>query len=146
MYVPARPEDLWDFHIEHWYRHKTKFRHSRHHYTIDPSKFTAKEYRPTFSPNLGKWNIADEALYRYVNVWEEDNGTEIEDKYSYEMTKIKSTHFSGDLKLSIGLKNTKAENDYNLTTDKKETEKVTREVVVKRKDGSDFLGKVAIYY
>ncbi len=79
-------------------------------------------------------------------MWEEDNGTEIEDKYSYEMTKIKSTHFSGDLKLSIGLKNTKAENDYNLTTDKKETEKVTREVVVKRKDGSDFLGKVAIYY
>lgn len=83
VYVPARPEDLLDFHIEYWYRHKTRFRHSRHHYSIDPNKFTAKVYTPSFIPNLGKWNVAEESLYRYVNVWEEDKGTEIEDKYSY---------------------------------------------------------------
>lgn len=146
VYVPARPEEIWEFNIEYWYRHKTKFRHSRHHYSIDPEKFTAKEFNPTSIPNLGKWNIADEALYRYINIYEEDNGTEVEDKYSYEMAKVKSTHFSGDLKLSIGLKKVKVENDYNLTTNKSETETVKREVVVKRKDTSDFLGKVAIYY
>ncbi len=146
VYIPARPEDLWDFHIEYWYRHKTKFRHSRHHYTIDPNKFTAKEYTPTFVPDLGKWDISEEALYRYVNVWEEDKGTEVEDRYSYEMTKVKSTHFSGEVKLSIGLKKTNSEIDAKLTTDKSETEKVTREVVIKRKDSSDNLGKVSIYY
>lgn len=146
VYVPVRPEELWDFNIEHWYRHKTKFRHSRHHYTIHPEDFTAKDYTLTTPIALGKWDLSEEALYRYVSISEEDNGTEIEEKYTYDMTQVKSSHFEGDTKLSAGIGKISTSSSITVKVDNSETEKVTRQITVKKKDKSDELGKIQIYY
>lgn len=151
IFVAARPEELWNFNVSYWYRHKTKFRHSKHHYSIDVNNFTAKEFHPSTAIDLGKWHITEESLYRYFKIWEEDEGVEVSDRYTYDLTKMTSKNFKGDVKLSLGFgaaESNKNQFSASFSADitKTTTEKISKEVATKYTDKSDYLGKVAVYY
>lgn len=149
VYIPLKPSEIWNFNIERSYRHSTWFRRSKNTYRIDPNKFTSK---PVFLNaemiSLPKWNIADEAITRIVNISEEDDGSEITSQYTFEESRINSNNFKGDLKLGIGLLN-KILNigaggsvDITSTNTTKESKKIT----IKRTETSDILGSIKIYF
>ena len=147
IYVPLRPDEIWNFNLQRDYRHPTAFRHSKYTYTIDPNKFTAK--RCVFKQkelSLGKWNIAEEALFRYITIMEEDESTEITDTYSYETIKVHASKFSGDIKLEIGLGKNKASGGVSTEVSSSNTIKETKAATVKRNQSSDNLGNVRIYF
>ena len=90
LFRSLRPDEIWDFHIDYEYIHHTFFRHSKHIYKIDPNKFTAK--RVNLTPNrisFGKWHLAEESIYRYVTILEEDES--IENTYENEYETPSST-------------------------------------------------------
>lgn len=149
IYVPVRPDEIWNFNITPSKRHKTWFRHTKYTYKIDPDKFTAKDYFIPTPIDMGKWNIANESMYRYIRVSEEDDGEEITDKYSYEVIRMSSHNFKGSAKLNVGFgdgQKNSASGEFSSETTKQNTTKEIREVSIKKSNNSDFLGKVAIYY
>ena len=103
--VPAYPDDIWDFHIKTYYRHGTMWRHFKNTYTINPRDFTAKRYY--LNPgkaSLGKWDITQEGLSRYVSIYEEDDkGIESTETITHSFSRIKSNKFNGDVKVELGL-------------------------------------------
>ena len=156
VYVPVQPSDIWDFHeMEHReYRHSTMFRHSKYTYTIDINYFTPKRYYLPHPICLDRWDLREESLYRLITVYEEDDDSEYDYKTSYEVTKIKSNKFNGDVKMELGLGSTnngtnvngKVNNDYSIEVSNQNTTKTVKEETVKRKMGSDCLGTAKIYF
>lgn len=148
IYVPVKPSEIWNFNLGRRYRHSTGFRHSKYTYSIDPNKFTSKRYE--FSPyelSFGKWNLSEEALYRYVTILEEDESVEKTTTYQYEVTKMLSSKFNGDIKLELGLGDgKKITGGASTEATSTNTTKETRTVNVTRKEASDNLGSVRIYF
>ncbi len=146
VYIPLRPDEIWDFNLDVHYRHSTTFRHSKYTYRIDPNKFTSKDiYLADNTINLGKWDISEEALFRYVTISEEDESAEITETYTYDMSMALKKNFKGSTKVGIGLKSTGSigsETEVNETTTTRETKTYT----IKRKQKSDPLGVVKIYF
>lgn len=147
IYVPLTPDQIWTLEYDCSRRHPTKFRHTKYYYTIRPERFKAKDVFFANPIDLGKWNVAEEALYRYIRICEEDKGKEYEVKTTYDMTKANSSNFSGDVKLALGLGkvanvsggvSTSNTSSNSVTTSKTITEKWT--------EGADDLGKVKLYY
>lgn len=145
--ISARPEDLWNFNINCARRHKTKFRHTRYTYTIDESKFTAKEYFLDTPVELGNWNIKSESLYRHFVISEEDQQMQADFEYEVSNSFVKSNGSNVELKVGIGLSDggklettiTPKASDQNTTTSSKKV-KVTMSL------DSDVLGSVSAYY
>ncbi len=150
-YVSLTPDDLWTLSYTHTRKHKTWFHRSRHTYVVNVDKFESKDVILDKPVNLGKWNVAQESVYRYVKIREFDKGREISVKTTYEMDQMKSSSFSGDVKLELGF-GSKGGNkgtvgaDVNTKVDNTNTVKVTREVTEKWTENSDDLGLVQIYY
>lgn len=148
LMVPLKPEELWNFNMDRNYRHSTTFRHSKYTYKIDPRNFTAK--RHYFSKNLlslGKWNLAQESLTRYIHIQEVDPSQTIESVCEYEWTKVSNSKFKGEVKLSLGLgdgSNLNGEIGSEITNTNTTREKTT--VKVTRETKSDDLGGVTIYF
>lgn len=150
-YVSLTPDDLWTMSYTHTRKHKTWFHRSRHTYVINVDKFESKDVILKKPVNMGKWNIAQESIYRYVKIKEFDKGREISTKMTYEMDKMKSSSFSGDYKLTLGLgkdngTHASGSADWNTKSDNTNTVKVTKEITEKWTEESDDLGLVQIYY
>lgn len=147
IYIPVKPSEIWNFNLDRSYRHSTALRHSKYTYKIDPNKFTSKRYNLSpYELSFGKWNLAEEAVYRYVTIQEEDESTETTTTYNYEVTKMKSSKFNGDTKLELGLGKATVGTGVSVETSSANTTKDTRTVVVVRKEGSDNLGSVKIFF
>ena len=148
-YIPLTPEDLWVFSYTHTRKHSTWFHRSRHTYTIHFDKFEPKTVVLKAPVNMGKWNIKEEALHRYVRVFEEDKGIEVTATRTYDMEKISSESFTGDIKNQVGLTGDELSGgsvSVTVKTDDKNTEKETVFVTEKWTETSDDLGCVKIYY
>jgi hypothetical protein len=116
-------------------------------YRIDPNKFTSKRYELSpYELSLGKWNLAEESVYRYVTILEEDESVETTTSYQYEVTKVNSSKFSGNVKLELGLGNDKIGTGVSTEVNSNNTTKETRTATVVRKEASDNLGSVRIYF
>lgn len=148
IYIPVKTSDIWNSNLSRSYRHSTGFRHSKYTYTIDPYKFTAKRYELNSSQlSLSKWNLAEESVYRYITFMEEDESQEIDFTYEYEVVKVKSSKFNGDVKLELGLgKSDKISGGASTEVSGSNTTKENRKVTIKRKVGSDPLGSIRIYF
>ncbi|MCH7409124.1 hypothetical protein MM239_06945 [Belliella sp. DSM 111904] len=105
VYAPLRPEEIWDFNIDHTYRNSTWLRKGKHTYKIDPSKFTSKKVFLPHPVTIGKWDIRNESIIRYIKVYEEDQGLEVLEKDVNEMFFVHKSNFIGSSKISLGLKN-----------------------------------------
>lgn len=138
VYVPLKPNEIWNFNIDYSYRHSTWFRRSKNTYTINANKFTSKRVFLNKMVSLGKWNIADEALSKYVKIYEEDENADETLTETYEMSNAIKINFDGEgSKSGIGLK---------AGVETNSTEKVTKSITIKRKLDSDPLGFIEIYF
>jgi len=147
IYIPLKPEEIWNFNITVKHRNHTMFRRAKYTYTIDPDKFTSKQVDLTEKDySLGKWNIADESLYRYITFIEEDEGNTIETTSTIEYTKMNANKFNGDVKLDLGLGSNKVSTGVGVEANSTNTTKETKTVKVTRTEGSDNLGSVSIYF
>jgi hypothetical protein len=155
--ISVRPDDIWDFHEEEHreYQKSGWFRHSKYTYTIDLQYFTPKKY---FLPQndwifLDTWNPKTESLFRIVNVYEEDDETEEEFSITQEFSMMKSSKFSGNNKVGIGLEQngdvktnqtTEISNGSEVTD--QNTTKTTKTIKVKRNQKDDKLGTAKMYF
>lgn len=148
--VPAYPDDIWDFHIKTYYRHGTMWRHFKNTYTIDPRDFTAKRYY--LNPgkaSLGKWDITQEGLSRYVSIYEEDNkDQEITETITYSFNRIKSSKFKGDVKVELGLGNNNDKGNVDVSTEvsSSNTFKEDRTITMRKTESYENLGNIWIYF
>lgn len=147
LYIPLKPNEIWNFNLNKTYRHRTFFRHTKFTYSIDPDKFTSKRVALTSRRiSFGKWNLAEEALYRDVTFLEEDEGLQIDYSYTYETTKVNANKFSGDVKLELGLGKNKLTGGVSTEASSSNTVKEKNNVTVRRIEKSDDLGHVRIYF
>mgnify|MGYP006879948715 FL=1 len=146
VYIPLRPDQLWDFHIECKYRHGTWFRKKKYTYTIDPNKFTAK--RVDLIPQLisfGKWDLSEEALFRYINILEEDKSAKYTYSVTYDMTKMTSAKISGSVKFGLGTK-TSASGEIGTEISTSTTKTESKTFSYERQEEDDNLGTTKIYF
>lgn len=145
LYIPVAPSDLWDLNASVSVKKGNMFHRRKYTYTVDPSKFIAKKYYLGGNKiSLGKWDLSEEALYRYINIYEEDVAANITYEESYEMTKMTSAKVNGSVK--IGLGTDKITGSFGGETIGSATETVRKTYKIERKEGSDELGKIKIYF
>lgn len=148
-FVSLFPEEIWDMQIEYTKKEATLLKHSQHTYKIDAKKFKAKDICKNI--NLGKWDIQKEALERYITIYEEDSGDEIQYKEKCSFNKAIQKNFSGQNKVNIGLTwekiNVGDETQWSTVVDTKTTDQVDREITYIHKNNVDLLcDKCPIYY
>ena len=144
VYVSLRPEELWNFNLTRDYRHSTAFRHSKYTYTIDPNKFTSKlVWLKGAGLDLGKWNLSQEGLERYIKVYEEDSGTKVTKVSEHEVTEMMTNKVNGDIKfgLGTGIEGTVG-TEFNHSTTKRERKQVMFEYC----ENDDALGAIKMYF
>lgn len=146
VYIPLRPDEIWNFNISHSRRHSTWVRSSKNTYKIDPNKFTSKKVFLNKKVPLGKWNISEEALFRHIKIYEEDESADETETDTYDMTTALKLNFNGNGKVGVGLKVVNAENAWSAGVESTTTEKVSKSITIKRKLDSDPLGKVKVYF
>lgn len=147
IYLPLKPNEIWNFNIKHTQKHATHFRHSKNTYRIDPDNFTSKTvYLGASEISFGKWNLSEESLYRYVNIVEEDEGITTTRTITEDFAHVRSNTFKGDVKLDLGLGESKISGGASAVVTNTNTIKETNSVVVIRKEKSDSLGRVKIFY
>jgi hypothetical protein len=151
VYAILSPSEIWDFKINYEETKATRWRHSKHAYSIDVNKFEAKHV--FLNPiDLGKWHISNEALTRTIIISEEDAEQEITETHTYEVRKAKERNFKGNLKVNIGLKASDAVNLGNVEggisaeANNNTTTAETVTVTTRRNAGSDPLGSVEVYF
>jgi len=156
--IPLRPDEIWDFNIQHRRQHGSFWKRSRNFYWINPADFTSKRVNLSDrNASLGKWNLSEESLYRFVDVYEEDE-VGIKKTYSrtYESVRVSSSKFSGDIKTDIGLGwtdsngngsvNIKESGGASVSDSESTTFRETITVTAERYEASDHLGRVKIYF
>ncbi|RXQ91524.1 hypothetical protein EO244_12300 [Ancylomarina salipaludis] len=147
IYVPFKPNEIWNFNITHTYEHSTFFRHSKNTYKIDPNNFTSKPvYLGADEISLGSWHLSEESLYRYINIVEEDESVNITSTKTYEFSHVLTCKFNGDYKLEVGVGKAKVSEGISAEVTSTNTTKESKTVVTVRKEGSDALGSIKIYY
>lgn len=144
-YIPLTPDQLWNFNIKSYYRHSTWFRHSKYVYSIEPNDFYAKDIFLDEPIDLGKWNIAEESVYRYIKMSEEDSGAEVSYQESFDMSEAKSNNFNGEIKVSIGMTDVTTSTSTS-TANSSTTEKNSEVVTFRKLEKSDDLGTVRVYF
>ena len=88
-------------------------------------------------------------MYRYVNIIEEDESIETTYSDEYEVTRIKTNKFNGDIKLDIGIGETgsdKVSAEAGAEATNSNTIRETKKVSIVRKEESDNLGSLKIYF
>lgn len=148
IYIPLKPNQLWNFNIEYTRIHSTAFRHSKHTYKIDPYKFTSKRvYLNEKNISFGKWDLSEESIYRYVNIMEEDESIESTYSDTYESVRVKADKFNGDVKLTVGLGEGKSiSGGASSEVTNSNTTKESKTITIIRKEKSDPLGSIRIYF
>lgn len=146
VYVPLRPDQLWDFHIDCEYRHGTWFRKKKYTYTINPNKFTSKRVDLISQQiSFGKWDLSEEALFRYVNILEEDKSAKYTYSVTHEMTKMTSAKISGSVKFGLGTK-TSASGEIGTEISTSTTKTESKTFSYERQEEDDNLGMTKIYF
>jgi len=148
VFIPLKPNDIWNFNLKYTRRHKTWFRHSKHTYTIDPNNFTSKRvYLDNNMVSFGKWDLSTESVYRLVQIYEDDEGIEKEETFSYESINLHSSKFNGNIKLAAGLGGTvNGAVNGGVDVNASNTVKQNRRVTIKRSENADDLGRLHIYF
>ena len=148
VYIPLKPNEIWNFNIKHDREHATMFRHSKNTYKIDPNKFTSKTvYLGANKISFGKWDLSEESIYRYVNILEEDESVEKTYTNTYESTRVHTNKFNGDVKLELGLgESDKISGGASGEVTNSNTIRENRTVTIIRKEKSDELGSIRIYF
>lgn len=142
--VPFSPEDLWDFNYDIEYVHGTWFRDSKNTYKIDPKKFTSKVKDLSDEKIwLGKWDLSQESMERYVNIWEEDKSTIVERTVEYEVTKLTKVKVDGSIKFGIG---TGTDGTISSGLEESTTNRELKKFTYTRQEQDDLLGTVKIYF
>lgn len=149
--IPVNPEDIWDFHISEQYRRLIMLRHARRIYKINQRRFTSKKFylNPT-TASIGKWNIANEGLERYISIYEGDDTMvkkQIKTKTSF--SHAYSSTFNGDLKLGIGLSESKSSATIGIggSTTNSNNETFSLEVFITKKEYAGMIGEyIPIYF
>ncbi|WP_302983809.1 hypothetical protein [uncultured Muribaculum sp.] len=146
--INLTPEKLWNFNLDRKYRHSTMFRHSKYTYRIDPKKFTAKRVKLYDREiMLGKWDLAIEALEKYISIFEEDKGTQYEYTNTYEVTRLSSIMVNGSLKYGLGTNFDRSVNpSIEIGTTNSTTIKETKTSTVRRSEKDDALGTIKVYF
>mgnify|MGYP006145268743 FL=1 len=147
VFAPLRPDQIWDFNIDHSYRHSTWFRKSKHTYKIDPSKFTSKLVVLPNPIYIGKWDIKNEPLTRYLKIYEDDEGEELIYKETFEMSFAHESNFVGYTKISLGLKE-EVNSTIGVAGNIESPTTITKpiEINVLRSVESDYLGSIKMYF
>jgi len=146
--IPLYPEEIWNLNIGYEFRHKTWFRKQRHTYSIDVRNFTPKtHYLNKEKISLDPWDLAEEGLYRHVNIYEVDSEVETTFTETYESIHVNTSKFQGggEIKLGLGpvsISVKEGENENTTSSTVKKSTTVTR----KYKQGSDFLGSERVYF
>ena len=100
--------------------------------------------------SLPKWDISNEALIRYVEIFEDDESIERDIAETYTMEHALKHNFTGTGKTGIGLKigilNLEGGNTWSTSSDITTTEKISKTITTKYKLSSDHLGKQRIYF
>lgn len=148
VHIPLKPDQIWNFNLDHSYRHSTMFRRSKHTYWIDPNKFTSKRvYLTDKQISFAKWNIAEESIYRYINISEEDESLKTTTTHVYETTRVLTNKFKGDVKLEIGLGNSdKISGSSGAEVSNSNSIRENKTVTLERLEKSDDLGSIRIYF
>jgi hypothetical protein len=147
VYIPVKPSDIWNFNISCRKRHKTTFRRSKYYYKIDPNKFTSKKYYLGNQVDMGKWNIANESIYRYVKIYEKDPSVEVTEVQTFDVSRAYSKNFKGGGKIGVGLKDIATiDSNWSVDVGSTTTKKETKQITTHRKQYSDHLGDVKIYF
>lgn len=146
IYLPLKPDELWDFHTTYTYRHSTWFRHSKYTYKIDPNKFTAKRvYLRNKQISFGKWDLSQEALERYVSIYEEDKSAKYKATVKHQVTKMTSWKVAGEVKYGFGKDNTSNAGGSGEVSGSTTTTD-TKEYTFERDEKDDNLGSIKIYF
>lgn len=148
LYIPLRPEQIWNFNLTRTYQHATWFTPKKYTYTINPADFTSKRH-DLFSDRiaLGKWNIKNESLYRYISILEEDHdGATYTASYSYESAILHSDKFSNTGKVVLGLGDSSIQGNVVTEVSDSNSTKTIKTATVTRIESSDHLGSVRIYF
>lgn len=148
IYIAVKPNELWDFNISYSKKHKTWFRHSKHTYTIDPNNFTSKRfYLKEDKLPIGRWDLSQESINRYINIIEEDESLETEITRTYGSVRISSSKFNGDIKMSLGIgKGGNVSGGLSGEDVNSNTIKEQKTYIIRRKEKSDDLGSIHIYF
>lgn len=148
-YASVYPKDIWNFNTEETYVSGSFWKHSKRYYNMDPRKFTKKNY---ILPNpicLGKWNIGDESIQRWIHIVEEDAGSECTYQKSYEFTQVISSKITVNEKTQLGCgqtSNSSNEISIGAETSDTQTSKSTINVTFHKSDKDDDLGQVELYF
>lgn len=146
VHINLRPEELWNFNVEYWYRHKTWFRHSKHYYKIDPKKFTPKKVFLNQDISLGKWNLAEDGLQKYVKIYEVD--IKETKTFTQEVTtkKLSKWTVTGSIKKSLGDGKEKPEIGGSVGYEKSEEETIKTLISVTRSKETRLFGAKNIFF
>lgn len=145
IYIPLRPEELWDFNVQTSYRHETLFRDKKYTYKIDPNKFTAKNvFLKSDKISLGKWDLSKEATERFISIYEEDKSATYSESIEYEMTKMTLAKINGSIK--IGLGTDLVSGSVGTEGGSSTTTKITKKYEFTRKEEDDALGTIKVYF
>lgn len=148
MRADFRPDEIWDFDIDDAKVRGAAFNGSKHVYTVNTDKLKAKRYY--FHPDdmsFGAWNLAEEAVSRYIVIEEEDAGKQTEAPMKFNWRRLAPACFDGGRKLVLGegvsIKNGLGALEYEITTDLTDC-KTT--VNMPESDSADVLGSLTIDY
>ena len=146
VYIPLTPDQLWDMSYTCKRRHKTWFRHNKYYYTIYPDEFTAKDIYLDRPVDLGKWDIEQESLCRYINIFEEDKNVEKTRTVTYEMDVTKSDVVKDGTKINLGTDTASVTIEVGGSSSSSNQSKSYVTVTEKWSEGSDNLGRTKIEY
>lgn len=159
-YIPVKPEDIWDFHLDRSYRHSTMFRSSKYTYRINANKFTAKRYYLKNPIAFEKWDLSQEALSREIRFYETDPGESVDIAYTFEYTRMNNNKLNGSFKYCLGLgeknnnekKDNKKKSQGNIEINVNDeytyesTRKETKVVNIKVTNNDDDLGMETVHF
>ena len=144
-YLPLSPSDLWDFNIQHSAKKGNMFHRRKHTYKINVNDFTPKKVNLIDKDiAFGRWDLSEEALYRIVNVYEEDVATTRTYTETYELSKMTSLKIDGSVKFGLGTD--KVSGNVGSGTSQSTTETIKKTYTIERNEQDDDLGNVRIYF
>ncbi len=146
VYLPLRPEEIWNFNTTYTREHKTWFSHSKYTHTIDPKKFTVKRvYLKDKQISFGKWDLSEEALHRYISIFEEDKVGKYTTTVTHQMTKMTGIKVNGSIKFGLG-DQAKVSGDIGGEVSHSTTKTESKEYKFERQEADDNLGTTKIYF
>lgn len=148
IYIPMRPEELWNFNYDKTFRNKTWFRKRKYTYKIDPSKFTAKRVElDSLNLSIGGWDLSSGSLEKYITISEVDKSATYTVTSSFETNKLNSSKINGDIKFGLGIGNgTTIGVGVGADGSSSSTKKETKTYSYTRQEADDIMGTAQVNF